>query len=103
MSREEELFDLVGDNPVLIKEVTELLFIEKQLDYLRTLPQISVHPKDASKQKPTTAAKQYISYLQQYNNIVKILIRATGSDEVDDESPLRQWTRAHFKEVGENR
>lgn len=98
MSREDELLALVGDNPFLIKEVTEMVFLEEQLDYLRTLPQIAVHPKDPSRQKPTAAGREYIKYLQQYNNVVRTLVRATGSDESEEESPLRKWTREHLGE-----
>ena len=58
---------------------------------LKKLPFIKVHPKDSTKQKATTAQKQYKELLQQYVNIIRVLIRATGTDESDDESPLRKW------------
>lgn len=95
MTRKDELLALVGDNPMLIKEVTEMVFLEEHLDYLRTLPQIEVHPKNPAKQRATTAAKEYIKYLQQYNNVVRTLVRATGVDETDEESPLRKWVKNH--------
>ena len=61
------------------------------MEELKKLPFIKVHPKDSTKQKATTAQKQYKELLQQYVNIIRVLIRATGTDESDDESPLRKW------------
>ncbi len=90
--RKEELLKLVGNDPFLTQEVEEMVFLEEQLERLRKLPQIEVHPKTGA-QRATPAAKEYIKYLQQYNNVVKILIRATGTDEADEESPLRKWAK----------
>lgn len=92
MDRREELLKLVGNDPFLVKEVEEMVFLEEQLDKFRKLPQIEIHPKTGA-QRATVAAKEYIKYLQQYNNVVKILIRATGTDEQDEESPLRKWAK----------
>lgn len=97
MSRKEELLKVIENNVALVPLVTEMIYLEEQLDYLRTLPKIKVHPQDPSKQKTTPAAKLYKEYLQQYTNIVRILIRATGTDESDEESPLRKWLNKHTK------
>lgn len=95
MTREEELRALVGDDPLLGHVVGEMLELEKQMDYLRTLPKIKVHPNDPSRQRATPAAKLYKESLQQYTNIIRILMRATGTDIDDDESPLRKWFNEH--------
>lgn len=95
MTREEELRALVGDDPLLGHVVGEMLELEKQMDYLRTLPKIKVHPNDPSRQRATPAAKLYKESLQQYTNIIRILMRATGTDIEDDESPLRKWFNEH--------
>lgn len=95
MNRKEELLNLINHEPVLIPLIDDMLECEEQLDYLRSLPKIKVHPDDPSKQKATPAAKLYKEYLQQYTNILKILLRATGADENDEESPLRKWVRNH--------
>ena len=95
MTREEELRALVGDDPLLGHVVGEMLELEKQMDYLRTLPKIKVHPDDPSRQRATPAAKLYKESLQQYTNIIRILMRATGTDIDDDESPLRKWFNEH--------
>lgn len=95
MTRKEELLKAVDNDITLTPLVEEMVYLESELDSLRELPKIKVHPKDASKQKATPAAKLYKEFLQQYTNVVKILIRATGADENEEESPLRKWMNAH--------
>lgn len=94
-TRKEELLNLIGENLTLVPLIDEMIYLEEQLDYLRKLPKIKVHPTDPSKQKPTIAAKQYKEFLQQYTNIVRIMMKATGIDDIEEESPLRQWVREH--------
>lgn len=91
MDRKEELLNLIGQDTTLKPLISEMVYLEEQLDYFRSLPKIKVHPNDPSKQKPTPAAKLYKEYLQQYTNVVKILLKATGTDESEEESPLRKW------------
>ena len=95
MTRRAELTNLIKDNKALLPMVDDLIFLEAQLEDLRKLPMIKVHPDDPSKQKTTPAAKQYKELLQQYTNIIKVFLRATGTDEEDDESPLRKWMNEH--------
>lgn len=95
MSRKEELLKVIENDVTLIPLVTEMVYLEGQLDELRELPKIKVHPTDKTKQKTTPAAKLYKEYLQQYTNIVRILMKATGTDESDEESPLRKWMNEH--------
>lgn len=95
MSRKEELLKLLNNNITYVPLVTEMVYLEDQLDELRELPKIKVHPTDKTKQKTTPAAKLYKEYLQQYTNIVRILMKATGTDESDEESPLRKWMNEH--------
>ena len=77
--------------------VDEILFLEVKLTELKKLPFIKVHPTDQTKQKPTPAAKQYKELLQQYTNCIKVLARAGGTDDKDEESPLRKWVRKHVE------
>lgn len=95
MTRKDELLKVIENDITLVPLVTEMIYLEEQLDELRDLPKIKVHPTDKTKQKTTPAAKLYKEYLQQYTNIVRILIRATGADMEDEESPLRKWMNAH--------
>lgn len=94
--REKELLSLIDHDKLLIPLVSDMVTLEEQLEYLRTLPMIKVHPKDPSRQKATPAAKLYKESLQQYTNILRILMRATGVDESDEESPLRKWFNEHM-------
>ena len=84
MTRKEELLSLIGRDPVLMPLITEMVELEDQLDLLRELPKIKVHPKDPTKQKATPAAKLYKECLQQYTNIIRILMKATGTDLEDE-------------------
>lgn len=97
MTRETELKNLIKGDPALLPMVDDIIFLEKQLEQLRTLPMIKVHPDDPNRQKSTPAAKQYKELLQQYINIIKVFMRATGVTEEDDESPLRKWMVEHVK------
>ena len=95
-AREKELLSLIDHDKLLIPLVSDMVNLEEQLEYLRTLPMIKVHPKDPTKQKATPAAKLYKESLQQYTNILRILMRATGTDVDDEESPLRKWFNEHM-------
>lgn len=98
MTRKEELYQLVGGNIVLTKVIDEMLIVEARLDELKNLPFIKVHPTDPTKQKATPAARLYKESLQQYVNLVRILMKATGTEEHDEESPLRKWLRENVGE-----
>ena len=91
MSRQTDLLKILNNDVTYLPLVTEMVYLEEELDELRKLPKIKIHPTDQTRQKLTPAAKLYKDYLQQYTNIVRILMKATGVDENDDESPLRTW------------
>ena len=95
MTRKEELIEAVHGNTLLIPLVNDMVYLEEQLEYLQTLPKIRIHPDDPSKQKATSAAKLYKELLQQYTNIVKVMLRATRSEDIEEESPLRKWMNEH--------
>ena len=94
-TRKKELLQLIDHDKLLVPLISDMIELEEELTYLRQLPKIKVHPKDPTKQKPTPAAKLYKEALQQYTNIIRILMRATGTDIDDEESPLRKWFSAH--------
>ena len=96
MGRKKELLKLVNNEPTFIPLINEMVYLEETLDHLRDLPKIKVHPDDPSKQKATPAAKLYKEYLQQYTNIVRILMKATGTNEAEEDSPLRKWMNEHI-------
>lgn len=100
MERREELIKYIcndKNNITLEPVIDEFLFIENQLNELRKLPFIKVNPNNPTQQKATLAAKQYKELLQQYTNILKILMKITGSDETDNESPLQKWIKSRLE------
>jgi hypothetical protein len=95
MTRFNELMAAVKNDTNLMPLIKEMVYLEEYLDELRGLPKIKVDPKNPQRQKATPAAKMYKEYLQQYINIVKVILRASGTDQTDEESPLRKWMNAH--------
>lgn len=93
--RKEELlkiFDQVEDTKgIILPMIDDVVFLEEQLEALRKLPFIKVHPEYPEIQKPTAAAKQYKELLQQYNNCIKILTGILRKDAPEEESPLRAF------------
>ena len=102
MSRKDELIALIPEDSLdLISSVIDdVIFLETQLDELRKLPFIQVHPKDTSKQRNTPAAKMYKEFLQQYINCIKMIEYVIYKDkkldgEEAEDSPLRKWFKSH--------
>ena len=71
--------------------IEDVAFLEAKLKELRMLPTIQVHPTNPAKQKLTVSGKQYKEYLQQYSNCIKILCSVLNKNEIEEESPLRQY------------
>lgn len=96
MDRKEELLNLITINKEIVRPlIDDILFMEKQLEYYRSLPQLNVNPNNSMQQKATPAAKLYKETLQQYTNCIKVLAQCTGQDVENDESPLRKWARKY--------
>ena len=96
MERKEQLKKLITVNSEIVDNlIDELLFMERQLEYYRSLPQIKVDPERPERQKATPAAKLYKETLQQYTNVIKVLASCTGQNADDDESPLRKWAKKY--------
>ena len=70
--------------------IEEMVFLEENLEKLRGMPFLRVHPQDTSRQRAAPASKQYRELLSQYTAIVKTLARVSNDDGEED-SPLRQW------------
>lgn len=100
MGRKEELLQIVckngSNNDIKARQlVDEIMFVEEQLNYLKTLPFININPKNPMQQKATPAAKQYKELLQQYNNSLRLLLKMSGDiGESEEESPLRKWAKS---------
>ena len=97
MSRKNDLLDAIDNDATLAPLIDDMLYLEEQLEYLKTLPMLKVHPKDKTKQKPTPAARLYREALANYTNIIRLLLRAKGIDENDETSPLREWAKKRLE------
>lgn len=100
-ARYDEILKSVQSTPMLIQVAADMVELEDQLDMLRDLPKIRVHPDDPARQKATPAAKMYKEYLQQYINLVKVMLRASGIGEDAADSPLRKWFDLHVDIIAE--
>ena len=96
LERKEELMKLANDSnrTTILPLIDELIYLENQLDYYRTLPMIKVNPENPMQQKATPAAKLYKEFLQQYTNVVKVISRITTNENDQEESPLRKWANS---------
>lgn len=92
MDRVEELRKYVN-NPELNPLIDRAVFLERKLEELERLPLLKVHPEKPELQKATPAAKQYKEFLQQYANIMKILVRGAGDENNAELSPLQAWVK----------
>lgn len=99
MSRKSDLLDYVENDKTYIPLIEDIVYLEGELERLRKLPKLKVHASDPEKQKPTPAAKLYKEMLQQYLNALKLLMKASGADEIEEDSPLRQWVKAKHGEM----
>lgn len=104
MNRRDELLEIVPDESkeLVDKVLDDVVFLEKQLDELKKLPFIEVHPKNPMKQRNTPAAKMYKEFLQQYINCIKMIEYVIYKEKrLDGEeaelSPLRKWFEANTK------
>lgn len=97
MDRKQTLLKLVGDSSDLMNQlIDEIIYMESQLEYYRSLPQIRVNKEKPEIQRATPAAKLYKETLQQYTNCIKIIAKCAGIDADDEESPLRKWAKAYL-------
>lgn len=102
MSRRDELLKYIENDTLLIPMVEEIVYLENELDKLRTLPKIKINPKNHEQQKATPAARLYKEYLQQYLNAIKAIEKVTGKNETDEESILQKWVRSRVNKRTEN-
>lgn len=78
MNRKEELKEIFKDvyeseRKLIEPLIEETIFLEEQMQDLKKLPFISIHPKNPSLQKKTEAAKLYKECSQSYMNAIRIL------------------------------
>lgn len=91
-SREKALKDIFldiedGSKDVIDSTINDLVFLEKQIAYLKTLPFIRIDSKNPAKQVQTPAAKLFKELSQSKDGKVKILltvINRTDTAAVDE-------------------
>lgn len=97
MSRLDDLNKLLGnvkdeEIKILIKpSLEQVVYLENQLETIKTYPFIKFHPKDPTKQKILPAQRVYISLLQQYNLLIKTLCKIMNANGDTELSPLRAY------------
>lgn len=73
--------------------IDHIVFLENQLEMLKTYPFIEINPNNPMQQRPTAAAKQYKELLQQYNGCIKLLLSAAQKNDGEETSPLREYLK----------
>lgn len=96
LDRKEELIACLGakaDLKLVGNMIDEVIFLEEQLDSLKKLPFIKVHPSNPELQKATPASRLYTQLSAQYNSALRTLVSLTGGDASAEDSPLRKWAK----------
>lgn len=100
MTRKEELLKLFqkqDDKALIERLIDEMLELETKLDeYKQVLNTTPINSNNKEKYKFYHTL--YKDFLQQYNNIIKTLVRVNGSTAGEEDSPLK----AYFKEKRNN-
>ena len=78
--------------------IDNIVFEEKQLQYLRTLPFIKVKD-NGLRQMPTPASKQFKEIKQTYLNDLHVLGKYIGIDNEEKDSPLRKYFESKIENV----
>ena len=99
MNRKQELLnifaDMEGVKDIIAPMIDDVVFLEEQLTQLKQYPMLKVNPNNPTQQKATPASKLYKEYLQQYNNCIKILCSTLTKNNVEEESPLREFIKIY--------
>lgn len=80
------------NNLILVKNtISEMVFIETKLEYLKTLPFIKVHKEKPELQKATPAAKQYKELMQNYLYMTKILVALINKINFEEDDAFSKF------------
>lgn len=99
MNRRESLENIIKDIDPKLKVtisnlIDEIIFMEERMKELKKLPFIQIHPKDSSRQKLTSASKQYKDLSQSYMNSIRILISIVSkNDGSTEDDPVSNWMK----------
>lgn len=98
MNRSEELkaiFETVEESKRKLAEpmLKEAVFLEEQLNKLRALPFIKIHPQNPELQKRTEAGKQYKELMQTYCNVIKVLNGILQKNAIEEDDEFDEFER----------
>lgn len=83
------------NNYVLVKNtISEMIFVEDKLEYLKTLPFIKVHKEKPELQKATPAAKQYKELMQNYLYMTKILVTLINKINFEEDDAFSKFLQS---------
>lgn len=86
--------DLGTDASVIIGPlVSQMVYLEGQLEALRHAPLLLVDRKDPTRQQQTPAAHLYTRLISRYADIVAKLMRLSRQEVSEEESPLRAYLK----------
>lgn len=91
------LLKVAEENEMLRPLVETAIDLQGKIETYRKMPQIIVNKKNPLKQKATPAAKLYKETLQQYANVMRVILRAAGSDDGEEDSILKEWMRKNME------
>lgn len=98
MTRYEQLKEIVSkvdaDKAAVIEPLlTDVIFMEERLKYLRSLPHIRVSNKSSSVQQITAAGKQYKETMQAYLNAIKVIQNTLSRFTQEAEDEFDKWLK----------
>lgn len=93
MDRKKQLLEIfknlnTDEKNLVDKLIDEVCFLESQMDELKKLPFISVHPQKPQMQKLTPASKLYKESSASYMNALRILLSLLHKNEVSAQEEL---------------
>lgn len=86
----DEIFRDVGDDKKQLVDrlLDEVVYLEGQMEELKKLPFLAVHPENPARQKVTPAAKLYKECSQSYMNAIRILAGVLNKVETSAQDDL---------------
>lgn len=96
MARKDELLKIFNEvdeaKRELIKPLLDdVVYLEDQLEKLRALPKIRIHPKNPERQEVTPAGKLYKEYMQSYLNAIKTLQTTLSRYTQEEQDAFDKW------------
>lgn len=94
--RKEELIHLfddfdIGKKTIALNLIGEMVYLEDEIEKVKKLPFLRIHPERPDLQKSTPASRLYHTYVTEYLNIVRILVTMSKKGDDELESPLRSF------------